>query len=184
MIRFSGLAAGFCLHLPLFSAGNVMFSEGAGCSYTVPCCYLHCTINRSKITDCPNAPTSLLPQDSHVSSPRWFTQQAYVIAPYHLPIAQDLLLTQVGLSVLQIWDSLVQIACISILTAHHYQAAALTLGTFFSVSFVFALVTSFALVRVMDYSLTLPSTSFLLRCTSCFDTFYLFYLKKTLNNSA
>ena len=59
---FSGLAAGFCLHLSLFSAGNPLFSEGAGCSYTVPCCYLHCTIARSKITDWPNAPRPFYPR--------------------------------------------------------------------------------------------------------------------------
>ena len=141
----------------------------------------HCQVKDYRLAQCP---TSLLPQDSHVSSPRWFTQQAYVSAPYPLPIAQDLLLTQVCLSVLQIWDSLVQIARISILTAHHYQASVPTLGTFFSVSLVFACVTPLVLARVMGYSLTLPSTSFLLKCTSCFETFYLFYLKKTPNNSA
>ena len=43
--------------------------KGAGCSYAVPCCYLYCTVARSKITESTDAPRVFYPGTSHVSSP-------------------------------------------------------------------------------------------------------------------
>ena len=49
------LAANFCLHKLLFSAGTVLFMQGPIYAYVEPCDYLHSTAARSKITDCPSA---------------------------------------------------------------------------------------------------------------------------------
>ena len=42
--------------------------KGAGCSYAVPCCYLYCTVARSKITYSTDAPRAFYAGTSHVSS--------------------------------------------------------------------------------------------------------------------
>ena len=67
------LAANFCLHKLLLSAGTVLFLQG-------PCYYLHSTVARSKITDCPSATSPFCPRPSHVLFSPPFTQSAVAIS--------------------------------------------------------------------------------------------------------
>ena len=61
-----------------------------------------------------------------------------------MSIAQYLLLMYVDLSDLQIWNWIVQIACMYILTAHNHQTAGLTVGNFLPAFFDFAYITLLA----------------------------------------
>ena len=135
---FTGLATNFCLYLLLFSACALLFWKGMTCVCARTCCHLHGTVARSKITDCLGALRLFYSRTGFVSSPRHFMQSACVIASYPLPHVPYLLLTWVDLSDLQMWDWLVQCEHLHILTAHHHQAAALTLGNF-TLHFLFSI---------------------------------------------
>ena len=43
---FMVLAADFCLHKLLFSAGTLLLLEGSTCAYVVPCYYLDSNVAR------------------------------------------------------------------------------------------------------------------------------------------
>ena len=123
------------------------------CRMLLCCTLLLFTLYRCQIKDCryTDTPCPFYPRTGHVPSPKCSTQQAYVITPYPLSIAQCLLLMQVDRSDLQIWNWIVQTACMYIFTAHHHQTAC---------------------------HLFHSPTLFLFRHTDCFDTSCLFHLKK------
>ena len=73
------------------------------------------------------APHPFYLRTGHVSSHRLFTQSTYVIASYLLPSPQHLVLLQVDLSHLPIWDWLVQYENLCIFITHYHQVAALAL---------------------------------------------------------
>ena len=116
------------------------------CRMLLCCTLLLFTLYRCQIKDCryTDTPCPFYPRTGHVSSPKCLTQQAYVITPYPLSIAQYLLLMYVDLSDLQIWNWIVQIACMYILTAHNHQTAGLTVGNFLPAFFDFAYITLLA----------------------------------------
>ena len=58
------------VHKLLFLAGILLFGGDATYVYAVPCCYLHCTVARVKITDCPYVPCFFYARSSHVSPPQ------------------------------------------------------------------------------------------------------------------
>ena len=126
-LNFTCLAAYFCLHLLLYFAGTLFFWVGVACPYVIPYSYLHCTNARSKMRNWLSALHPFYLRTGHVSSHKLFTQSTYVIASYLLPSPQHLVLLQVDLSHLPIWDWLVQYENLCIFITHYHQAAALAL---------------------------------------------------------
>ena len=177
---FMVLAADFCLHKLLFSAGTLSFSEDATYAYVVPCYYLHSTAARSKITDCPSAPCSFWPRFSHVPFSPPFTQSAVAISP--TPRHQHVTgcSAWLDLSDLQICNWPLQSACEPISLTHHHQnayAGTCTLGIFSDHSM--SLLTSHTLCRPLVTECTccftlvlIPQhlTPLTLRYTICFET--------------
>ena len=98
-----------------------------------PCYYLHSTVARLKITDCPSAPCLFSSRSSHVSFSPPFTQPAVAISPTPRRQYVTGCSTWLDLSDLQIWNSSLRSACEPISLNHHHQYAytrACTLGIF------------------------------------------------------
>ena len=178
---FTGLAVIFCLHLLLFSAGALLLWECEACPYVIPRWYSHSIVATSKIADCPRALHSFYSRTGHVSSPRWFTQWACIIASNPLLPAKHLLLMWFDLSDLHIWDWLVECEHLHFLTAYHQQTALLTLGHF-TLHFSFPISTC-PRSLLMDSSLPFtrpfwPQALFPLTHTDCLETFFFFNFKR------
>ena len=65
-----------------------MFGEVAAYVHAVPCYYLHSTVTRLKITDCPNAFCPFYHRTGHVSPPQALIQldEAISLTPYSVPM--------------------------------------------------------------------------------------------------
>ena len=165
------LAANFCLHKLLLSAGTVLFLQG-------PCYYLHSTVARSKITDCPSATSPFCPRPSHVLFHPRLPNQLWLF-PWH-PAANKLELwcmtwffqsSDLGLVCTKcMWD---------ILLTHHHQNAYTYTSTLriLRPQHILTYVTHCTLATCNRlYLLFCPSTClshlapFSLRYTNCFET--------------
>ena len=62
-----------CTKLLLWT-GILLFGEVAAYVHAVPCCYLHSTVTRLKITDCPNASCPFYHRTGQVSPPQALIQ--------------------------------------------------------------------------------------------------------------
>ena len=78
----------YCLHKLLFSADALLFSEDTAYVHAITCLYLHSTVARLKITDCPNAPCPFYPRTGHMSLLQALTQsdESISFTPHKVPL--------------------------------------------------------------------------------------------------